>query len=756
METIARCYQCSVSQKRYIRRIVTFIKALILIPVFGLSPSFAAALYVDTLDLSHATEGWNQTLANRSIDGNPLTVGGMTYTRGIGTHSDGLLAISLQGRATRFTAMVGVDDEVINYAPHNRSKVQFIVADEAGRTLFDQTLGVRSHPRVAPIDIEISGVQTLYLLSGSSDDTFEYDHADWLDVKIHYSGNPPVSIALASPENPLIAPPQEEGKPRINGPKVVGIRTGTPLIHTIAASGSRPLRFSASNLPFGVTLESNTGRLNGTISSPGRHSFDVTVSNSLGTASRNITLVFGENLALTPPMGWNSYDSYGDSVTEDEILANARYVRDNLLPFGWDTVVVDYRWYDETPIYNGGGENDNLLTMDQFGRLQPALNRFPSAAGGRGFAPLAEQIHAMGLRFGIHIMRGIPQDAVHNFGNSLMAGSTYTLNDAANPNSNCRWLVNEMYGVRSTDTQTYYGTCYSCSVLNPSSPATPSQMQAGYDWYRSIVDQYADWGVDYIKADDMSSGGGRDERPPYSQGEIDQLSLAMASSSRSMTLSLSPGETPVAATAHLNNSVNMWRMSDDFWDRWGDVQHMFSLAKRWQGKGSVGHWPDADMLPFGYLGPRCPVEGYSRITRFTKNEQVTVMSLWAILPSPYMLGANLTRRETTDDLFTKSLLTNSEVLDIHQDAGGMFGNEISLGLIEGWKRKLHDGSYAVALFNRSDIPKLTRHVTFSELDLEGSYEVRNVWKRELADFDLTGINTEISAHGAQLLKLIPQ
>lgn len=717
------------------------------------STAKADTLFVDTLDLSLATQGWATTRANQSSDGNPITLGGTVHARGIGTHSNGTLAISLAGTATRFNAIVGVDDEVAAGAPLDRSKVQFRVADERGRILFESTLSVRSMPRTATIDIDVTGLQTIYLMSGTSDDTFQFDHADWANATITYSGTPPVALALVAPGDPLIATPTNGGAPRFNGASIYGVRTGTPIVHTVAVSGSRPMTFSATGLPAGVTLDPSSGRLSGTLAVAGSYEATITATNASGSASRAITLVIGDTLARTPPMGWNSYDAFGDSVTEAEVLANATFVRDNLLQYGWDTVVVDYRWYDSTPINNGGGDNNDTLVMDANGRLQPATNRFPSATGGLGFGPLAAQVHAMGLRFGIHIMRGIPQDAVQNPTDITIASSTHTVDEAANTNSNCRWLVHDMYGVRSTDTQTYYGTCYDCSVLTPSTPATAAQLEAGADWYASIVDQYAAWGVDFIKADDMSSGGGGNERAPYSQGEIDHLRSAIEGSGRSIVLSLSPGETPLSAQTHLNAAANMWRISDDFWDRWNDVEHIFSLADRWKNGGTIGHWPDADMLPLGYLGPRVPVDGPARLTRFTRQEQLTMMSLWAVLPSPYMLGANLASAATTSDAFTMALLQNPEVIDIHQDALGARGRPIALGLIDAWVRDLADGSTAVALFNRTSITTLSPTVTFASLGLTGSYDVRNVWQRSATTASASGFTAQIGSHGAALYRL---
>ena len=183
-------------------------------------------------------------------------------------------------------------------------------------------------------------------------------------------------------------------------------------------------------------------------------------------------------MAPTPPMGWNSYDSFGDNVTEEEILANARYQQEHLLSHGWKYVVVDYRWYDPGAHDNNpNGRAGAKLAADRFGRLVPAPNRFPSAAAGKGFKPLADRLHAMGLKFGIHVMRGIPRQSVK--ANTPIEGSDFKAADAANTANICPWCP-DMFGV-------------------------DADKPAGQAWYDSILRQYADWGVDFVKVDDLSS-----------------------------------------------------------------------------------------------------------------------------------------------------------------------------------------------------------------------------------------------------------
>lgn len=517
--------------------------------------------------------------------------------------------------------------------------------------------------------------------------------------------------------------------PRIHGPARAGFYAGKSVVHTIAATGQAPLAYAAAGLPAGLTLDAATGRLTATGLPAGEYPLDVTVTNAMGAATRRIVLVSGDTVALTPPMGWNSYDSFDDDVRESEFLAQAAAVRDNLLPYGWDTVVVDFRWYDpNTPGSDQGGSNPNL-TIDANGRLLPSTNKFPSAANGVGFKSIADQVHAMGLKFGIHIMRGIPRLAVQN--DRPILGSTDTATDAARASNDngytCVWN-SDMYGVRG-DTA------------------------AGQAYYDSLFALYASWGIDFVKVDDMTKNRPANQIE-YHRTEVEAIVNAIKKTGRSIAFSLSPGETPVSAADHVKVWGNQWRMSDDFWDRPGDLDHMFDLSNAWQVvMDTPGHWPDADMLPLGRLGPRCPVEGANRDTRFTRNEQVTMMTLWALLPSPLFLGMNVVQ---TNDAFTRALLTNDEVLAVSQDALGKRGRRVAAaGNREAWIKSLSDGRYAVGLFNRGNMDQ-TVTATFTELGLSGRFLARRLWQREDAGMVESTVSAMVPNRAATLFLLSPE
>ena len=329
--------------------------------------------------------------------------------------------------------------------------------------------------------------------------------------------------------------------------------------------------------------------------------------------------------APTPPMGWNSWDCYGPTVVESEVKANADYMAKYLKPYGWEYIVVDIRWYIENDKAHGYNETDAIYVMDKYGRLLPSPVRFPSAANGKGFKPLGDYIHKRGLKFGIHIMRGIPKEAVKK--NTPVLGTNVHAADIYNTDRLCKWL-GDMYTVDYKKT-------------------------GAQEYYNSLFDLYASWGLDFIKVDDLSV--------PYHLEEIEMIQKAILRTGRKIVFSTSPGETPIKDAVHVKTHANMWRIVNDFWDSWTPLKDHFEVCNRWAPYIGNGHFPDADMLPMGRIGIRAE-NGDNRMTRFTEDEQVTMMSLFSIFRSPLMFGGNL----PDNDPFTLSLLTNNEVLNVNK------------------------------------------------------------------------------------------
>ena len=413
-------------------------------------------------------------------------------------------------------------------------------------------------------------------------------------------------------------------------------------------------------------------------------------------------------IADTPPMGWNSWDCYGAAVTEEQVLQNAEYMAKYLKQYGWEYIVVDIQWSApdaDSHEYHAFSE----LRMDGFGRLIPAENRFPSAAGGRGFRPLADKIHEMGLKFGIHIMRGMPRMAAHL--HLPIKDSDATCDQAANPHSICLWNP-DMYGLK-------------CE--------TP-QARAYYD---SIFRLYAEWGVDFVKCDDIA------REYPHCEKEIEVISAACRECGRDMVLSLSPGPAPLDRAEHLKTWANMWRITDDFWDKWELLKGMFEWAGKWCIHAGPGHWPDADMLPVGAL--RQCYDPDNR-TQFTQAEQRTMMTLWCMMRSPLMIGGEMTK----NDDFTLGLLTNGEVLAIEKEswsAHPLFTMEKE----SAWIAPRRDGTgYYLALFNLSDEER-TVTVSAKQQGLADSSEATELWTgRKTAETE--SYSATLAAHDAAVFR----
>lgn len=419
--------------------------------------------------------------------------------------------------------------------------------------------------------------------------------------------------------------------------------------------------------------------------------------------------------APTPPMGWNSYDAYGATVTEAQYLANAEYQRANLLPLGWKYCIIDYLWFDPWQA-TAQVKKNGPLEMDAFGRPQPALNKFPSAGHGRGFAPLSKKIHAMGLKFGFHIMRGIPRRAVEM--NTPIWNSPFHARDAANTKDSCVWN-GDMYGVRGNTA-------------------------AGQAWYNSLFQQYArEWEIDFIKVDDLSL--------PYHRFEIEAIRNAINGAGRAIVFSTSPGRTPLADGVNISHQANMWRISNDFWDNWASLNRHFDLVAAWHGFGGPGHWPDADMLPLGQLSIGNTSVGHQRWCHLTRDEQLTVMNLWSMAPSPLMMGGEL----ISLDRWTHGLLTNPEIIAINQDIRGAQGTRVMQhGPLEIWTRPLHDGSLAIAAFNRGG-HHAAATIDFVSLGLKPHQLVRDPWKHKTIGLIKTGMNVSLATHASRLLRVWP-
>jgi hypothetical protein len=406
-------------------------------------------------------------------------------------------------------------------------------------------------------------------------------------------------------------------------------------------------------------------------------------------------------------MGWNSWNSFATTITEAQAIETATIMAEKLLPSGYDIFTVDIQWYEPgASSYTYAAKP--TPAMDGYGRLLPAPNRFPSSAGGKGFRPLADRVHALGLRFGIHLMRGIPRLAVER--NLPVFGTKYRARDIADTASICAWNP-DMYGV---------------DMRKPGAQA----------YYDSVFALYASWGVDLVKMDDMSR--------PYDAHapEIEGAHAAIVATGRPIILSLSPGETPVSRADHVRRYAQMWRISDDFWDEWPLLEAQFTRLENWNAHRVPGGWPDADMLPLGRLALG------ARDTKFTPDEQRTLMTLWSIARSPLIMGGDLRHLDRP----TLDLLTNPEVIAVNQASYANQPHFVEDGVRMWSARMPRSNDRYLALFNTDKTTKRVQ-VRLDMIGLKGHVGVRDLWARhDLAT--ASGILTQdVPSHGAALYRL---
>jgi len=417
------------------------------------------------------------------------------------------------------------------------------------------------------------------------------------------------------------------------------------------------------------------------------------------------------SVALTPPMGWNSYNCFGGNVTEQEVKDNADYMAANLKKLGWEYIVVDFLWYcDDQDSWEKFSDRRPVQHIDEYGRLIPSIKLHPSSAGGKGLKPLGDYIHSKRLKFGIHIMRGIPRQAIEL--NTSIINSSEKAGAIANLTDTCIWYGG-LTGVNMTK-------------------------KGAQEYYNSLFELYAQWGVDYIKVDDISF--------PYHADEIEAVHKAILQCGRPILLSLSPGPAFIGNPMHLGENANMWRISGDFWDKWSALKRQLELCRDWAPLVTEGHWPDADMLPLGKLNIRTELkDGKPRSTNFTKDEQYFLMTLWSIFRSPLMFGGNL----PDNDAFTLSLITNEEILRVNQNSKNnkevSFADGISI-----WTADDKDKHVKyLALLNVTDQPV---NVSFDlkKIGIKNKVTIRNLWnKTNLGSFEDVFITT-IAPHGGMM------
>ena len=515
---------------------------------------------------------------------------------------------------------------------------------------------------------------------------------------------PPQADNPSRPPLPAPLTPPPAPAPRINGPKVFGVRPGSPFLYTIPATGTPPITFSADNLPSGLTLDPATGRITGTLSQPGNYSVTfgaqnilhstkfriwlrgglvtVSIKNTLGSASRPFRIIVGDQIALTPPMGWNSWNCWAGAVNQDKVLRAAKaMVASGLAQHGWTYVNIDDTWQG----VRGG----------PFNGIQPDPKKFPDMKG------LNDAIHGLGLKAGIYSTPWITSYANHIGGSSDNPAGNWTLVTQANGRRNPQHVVGQ------------------------------------YPFATNDAKQWAAWGFDYLKYD----------WNPNDIPHVQEMADALRASGRDLVFSLS-NAAPFGNAADWARLANAWRTTGDIRDTWQSMTRNGFSQNRWAPFSGPGHWNDPDMLVVGRVGWGPSLHA----TNLTPDEQYTHISLWCLLASPLLLGCDLDQL----DPFTLGLLTNDEVLDVDQDSLGkeattVAGDNISYSV---YAKPLDDGSLAVGIFNRGpDAYTLT--VKWSDLGLTGPQLVRDLWRQKDLGAFTDQFSAPVPSHGVVLVRIIP-
>ncbi|MGF7229905.1 glycoside hydrolase family 27 protein [Arachidicoccus sp.] len=413
--------------------------------------------------------------------------------------------------------------------------------------------------------------------------------------------------------------------------------------------------------------------------------------------------------AKTPPMGWNSWDCFGSSVTEAEVRSNAEYMAKHLKKYGWQYIIVDIRWYLDNETANGYNQANPQFSIDKYGRYTPAVNRFPSAKDGKGFKALADFIHSKGLKFGLHIMRGVPKIAVQR--KMKIEGTNYTADQIYSTKDLCSWLNDN----------------YTVDADKPGAQA----------YYNSLYRLFASWGVDFVKCDDLSA-------PVYHEKEIELIRHAIDNCGRAIVFSTSPGPTPVSEAENVSQNANMWRMVNDLWDNWPALSHLMMVAKKWYPYIATGTWPDCDMIPLGHISLRGE-NGRSRMSSLSKDEQNTLMTFFTIFRSPLFFGGNL----PDNDAFTLSLLSNKDVLKMHNQSTNVrliFQDKEKIAITSTNKK---DGAIYLAIVNLKNVDQ-DINVQLSDLGINKSAKIYDMWHHQQMGLFASSFSKNLRPHASGL------
>ena len=664
--------------RRLLRTSAALLGACCLSPLTG-----ATEIALSKLDLSAMEIGWGHPQAGKSVDGKPLKIGAKSYGDGIGTHAESNFSLLLDGSAESLSAEVGVDAEAAG-----KGSVEFVVCCD-GREVFRSGV-LRGGAAAHPLKVPLAGVRHLDLQVLDGGDGNDFDHADWADARISFRGAAPV-VAVPVKEEAIILTPKPGPQPRLTGPRVFGARPGNPFLHRITATGTKPLTYLATGLPPGIALDAKTGMLSGTLAAKGEWLVTVGASNASGKASRTLKLIGGDTIALTPPLGWNSWNCFAGAVTDKNIRDAARVMaQSSLIDHGWTYINIDDFWQVKP------GSDDPSLQgpqRDASGKLLPN-SRFPDMPG------LTNYVHSLGLKAGLYSSPG-----------PLTCGG-----------------CSGSFGHEDQDAATY--AAWGFDYLK-------------HDWcsYQPDMEGKRAAAVHHVPAIDSIT----DDKLLKLMLPYAVMRSALDQQKRDIYFSLCQYGMGNVSEWGAQVGGNSWRTTGDITDNWGSMAGIGFHQNGLEKFTKPGHWNDPDMLVVGHVGWGPALHP----TKLTPNEQYTHISLWCLLASPLLIGCDLTR---LDD-FTLNLLTNDEVLDVNQDElGKQAGRIAKTGNAEVWAKPMADGSWAVGLFNLG-VSQLPVTLDLATLGVTGAARARDLWRQQDLEPVTGKLTRTLPRHGCTLLRV---
>lgn len=648
-----------------------------------------SVVWLDQLDLSVATQGNGKPGVNTSVDGRKITIAGETFDRGFGTHAESSLLIKLNGKAKNFSASVGLDDEMKGHDP----AVEFEIYGD-NKKLWSSGI-MKLGDKAKPVHISLQGIIQLELVVTDGGNGPYYDHADWADAKFETSESAKLITFNPISSIPYILTPKPSDKPKINSASVYGGRPSSPFLFRVAATGDRPMTFSAKNLPVGLSIDSQTGIITGKIDKKGTYDVILSAKNAKGSASKKLKIEIGDRIALTPTMGWNSWNCFGHEVSADKVKRAAdALVKSGLVNHGWNYINIDDSWQynrdGKDPSFNGKmrDENGYILTNSKFPDMKT----------------LGDYIHGNGLKMGIYSSPG-----------------PWTCGGCTGS-----------FGYEKQDAESYakWGVDY-----------------LKYDWcsYGGVLDGLPENDPNKVSSLNFQGGGDLDKgvKPFKLMGNL------LKQQSRDIVYNLCQYGMGDVWKWGGESDAQSWRTTNDITDTWASVKSIALAQDKAAPYAKPGNWNDPDMLVVGVVGWGNPHQ-----SRLKPDEQYLHISLWSIFSAPLLIGCDL---EKLDD-FTLNLLTNDEVIAVNQDALGKQGVCVqTIGELRIYVKELEDGGKAVAFANFGREKVKMSYKDFKKIGITGNQVVRDLWRqKDIAKInsDKGNLALDIPAHGVSFFKFI--